>query len=213
MRNAAKILTYSQVVARLGAAAFRDEFVTRLTWRERWILAETELLGKTFSDATKDPHGPFSSLPELPAARAKLAEMDWQRNLISEWLDEHGVKVFRLKNGVGFVVRTQFEAAFARSFSKAALGNSSAPLSEDNSGVRLGRKPKWDWPGAMAAYAAHLAQDADGLPEKQAEAEKWVQEWFLENSGDDDAPPITEIRTRVAGPIYKASRKVGNSKK
>jgi hypothetical protein len=119
--------------------------------------------------------------------------------------------------GHAFVLKAQFEPAFAHSFSKTARGNSSAPLPEDKSSVdqtiRLGRKPKWDWPGAMAAYAAHLAKDANGLPEKQADAEKWVANWFVHNSDDRDAPPITEIRTRVVSRIYKASRKVGNSKK
>jgi hypothetical protein len=214
-RDYPEILNYRLALFRVGLAAFRNEFVTHLTWRERWILEETELFGKSFRDASRDPQRPFASHPELPAARAKLAYMEWQRKLISEWFDEHGVKVYSLKS-FACVIKAQFEPAFAHSFSKVARANSLAPLREENSNfghtARLGRKPKWDWPGAMAAYAAHLANDADGLPEKQAEAERWVANWFVQNSDERDAPPITEIRTRVAGPIYRASRKIGNSK-
>lgn len=77
---------------------------------------------------------------------------------------------------------------------------------------RRGRRPKWDWDGAKAHYAAHLASDPDGLPAIQADAEKWVADWFAK-SNKGDSPPITEIRQRVIQPIYAASRAVGNSKR
>jgi hypothetical protein len=101
MSDARKFINYLEVVARVGAAAFKDEFVTNLTWRERWILEETGLFGtpETFLNPAKDPKGPFASLPELPAARAKLAYFDWQRNRISDWLVTHGVQSFA-RNGL-----------------------------------------------------------------------------------------------------------------
>lgn len=89
-----------------------------------------------------------------------------------------------------------------------------APLlaTETQQAVKRGRRRKWDWDSAMAHYAAHLASDPDGLPDIQADAERWVADWFAKRS-NGDSPPITEIRQRVIQPIYAASRAVGNSKR
>jgi hypothetical protein len=75
---------------------------------------------------------------------------------------------------------------------------------------RTGRRPKWDWPGASAAFAAHLAQDPDGLPVIQADAERWVANWFSKTNGDE--PPIQEIRSRVVAPVYAAGRSQGGAR-
>lgn len=70
---------------------------------------------------------------------------------------------------------------------------------------RTGRRPKWDWDGAKAAFAAHLAVDPDGLPAIQADAETWVAEWFARgNSGS--TPAVSEIRSKVVSPVYQAAR-------
>jgi hypothetical protein len=70
---------------------------------------------------------------------------------------------------------------------------------------RTGRRPKWNWDGAKAAFAAYLALDPDGLPQIQADAERWVADWFA-NSNNGDSPPMQEIRSRVVAPVYGAAR-------
>jgi hypothetical protein len=223
MKNPQNFIEYPEVWTLLGQAMFKDEFVKGLSWRERWILEETGL--GTLEDGyqpEKEPVGPLLALPEVGAARAKLAFMYWQMNRVQDWLEKRGIQIVRV-NGIDMVDRAQFQKAWGRAIRpqmRAAwakgLRSDATPLPTDTARtdqmLHWRRIRKWDWVAAMAAYAAHLANDPDGLPKRQAAAEKWVQNWFIANSGHGDAPPITEIRTRVAAPIYDANRKTQNLK-
>jgi hypothetical protein len=203
---------------------FKDEFVKGLTWRERWILEETGLgtPENGYQPEKEAPLGPLRTLPEVGAARAKLAFMYWQMDRVHDWLEKHGIQMVML-NGIDMVDRSQFQKAMGdairpqiRAAWAKGLRSDAAALPTDavrtDHMVHWRRIRKWDWVAAMAAYAAHLANDPDGLPKTQAVAEKWVENWFIANSGHGDAPPITEIRTRVAKPIYDANRKARGAK-
>jgi hypothetical protein len=224
MKNPQKFIQYLEVWRLLGEAMFKDEFVNGLTWRERWILEETGFgtPENGYQPDKEAPVGPLLALPEVGAARAKLAFMYWQMNGVQDWLAERGIQIVTV-NGIDMVDRSQFQKAWGdatRRQMRAAwakgLRSKTVPLPSDpvraDQMVQWRRPRKWDWYAALAAYAAHLANDPDGLPKKQADAEKWVQKWFITNSGHGDAPPITEIRTRVAAPIYNADRKARNAK-
>jgi hypothetical protein len=66
-----------------------------------------------------------------------------------------------------------------------------------------GRPAQWDWAAALA-YLTVLADRPDGLPEKQAEAERLVAQWFAARS-DGESPTESAIRAHVA-PIYQLRR-------
>jgi hypothetical protein len=59
---------------------------------------------------------------------------------------------------------------------------------------RPGRKQKWDWDGAVAHLMA-IANTPDGLPETQADMERLVGDWFVDNF--DDSPAESTIREKV----------------
>ena len=83
--------------------------------------------------------------------------------------------------------------------------SSGAPTLTPGPERRRGRRPVWNWDGAKAAFAAFLARDPDGLPQIQADAERWVANWFAANN-NGDSPPISEIWLRVVAPVYGAAR-------
>lgn len=61
-----------------------------------------------------------------------------------------------------------------------------------------GRRPKWDWEGALAAVTA-IANGVDGLPiglGAQAEVERLLAEYFTAQSGG--APSESELRKRAS---------------
>lgn len=61
-----------------------------------------------------------------------------------------------------------------------------------------GRPPKWDWEGVLA-YVVSRAQQPDGLPTgpgAQAQLEKLMSDWFIEETGDAPAP--SQIRQRAS---------------
>jgi hypothetical protein len=57
-----------------------------------------------------------------------------------------------------------------------------------------GRKAIWDWEGAMV-HLLEIANLPDGLPETQAEIERTVADWFMDNFGDH--PAESTIREKV----------------
>ena len=62
-----------------------------------------------------------------------------------------------------------------------------------------GRPSEWNWKGALV-YLVTVANTPDGLPDKQADAERLVLKWFEDNYCDSPAP--SAIREHVS-PIYR----------
>ncbi len=58
-----------------------------------------------------------------------------------------------------------------------------------------GRKPKWDWDGAVG-HLLSVANTPDGLPESQAEIERLVAAWFRDTV--DAEPAESLIRNHVS---------------
>jgi hypothetical protein len=69
---------------------------------------------------------------------------------------------------------------------------------------RAGRAPDWDWEAALVNLMVMSADTPDGLPEKQAAAERLVAEWFA-NNNDGKSPAESGIRKHVS-PIYRLRR-------
>ncbi len=65
-----------------------------------------------------------------------------------------------------------------------------------------GRPRKWDWDEIFTEIVL-LANTPDGLPETQADLERWVAEKFIELCGDHPSP--SWIR-KMIGPIYQRIR-------
>lgn len=75
------------------------------------------------------------------------------------------------------------------------VATSDTPMRTPN---RIGRPPRWDWDGAMAAIVA-AAQHPDGLPigpGAQAMLERRIADWFTAQTGDAPAP--SQIRQRAS---------------
>ena len=54
-------------------------------------------------------------------------------------------------------------------------------------GRKRGRKPTWDWDGALLEMA-RLAPSAEKRPDKQSTMEGMVRDWFMSQKGDHPAP-------------------------
>jgi hypothetical protein len=76
------------------------------------------------------------------------------------------------------------------------------PTPENQTQIKRGRPPKWDWNWLMIEIVA-LANQPDGLPEKQSELEDWAAQLFQGNLGQE--PSGSLIRKKV-GPIYQRLR-------
>lgn len=72
------------------------------------------------------------------------------------------------------------------------------PLPQSN----RGRPRKWDWDRILAEVVL-LANTPDGLPNSQAELERFVMEHCQETYGHEPAPSL--IRQKIA-PIYQKLR-------
>lgn len=73
-------------------------------------------------------------------------------------------------------------------------------FSAENTALRrkIGRRPKWDWDGAMA-FVVSQAQTPDGLPTgagAQARIEEMIAKWFIDETGD--SPSTSQVRLRAA---------------
>jgi hypothetical protein len=71
--------------------------------------------------------------------------------------------------------------------------------------VRRGRPPRWDWETILSEIVI-LANTPDGLPEKQADLEKWVASRCLTLFGEE--PASSTIRRKV-GYLYQRLRQLG----
>ena len=60
---------------------------------------------------------------------------------------------------------------------------------------KLGRKPTWDWDGAIG-YLLSVANKPDGLPEGQSDIERLVADWFRQKV--DAEPSESRIREQVS---------------
>jgi len=70
---------------------------------------------------------------------------------------------------------------------------------------RQGRKAKYEWDEFYIEIA--VKADLDALPESQAELEKYMADWCLENWGEQ--PAVSTIRSKIS-PIYRHPRKINN---
>jgi hypothetical protein len=71
-----------------------------------------------------------------------------------------------------------------------------SPEEEPAKQSNRGRKPTWDWGGAVA-HLLSVANTPDGLPEVQADIERLVADWFRQTV--DDEPVESAIRKHVSG--------------
>ena len=69
---------------------------------------------------------------------------------------------------------------------------------------RVGRRAEWDWEEAFINLMVMVADTPDGLPKKQADAERFVAQYFADHN-DGESPAESAIRERV-GRIYKLRR-------
>lgn len=183
-------LSYEAALQRLGAALFPGEWIADITARELWLL---ESGGYFKQGLAVHPH---AAQPGYEEAKHRYEFMEWQRDAAADWMAAHGL-IAADDEEPQSVDAPAFEAAFARDFPPP--GTALAPLSPPRRG---GRPPTWDWEGAMIEIV-QLANRPDGLPEKQADLERHLAEWFARRTGSH--PVESEIRKRVAR-IYQAIR-------
>ena len=72
----------------------------------------------------------------------------------------------------------------------------------------MGRPPKYDWPAFMAQISA-IANQPDGLPEKQADLERMMLDWCSETWGE--TPANSAVREKVAL-VFSAIQRARKSK-
>jgi hypothetical protein len=72
---------------------------------------------------------------------------------------------------------------------------------------RGGRPPEYDW-DSFTMEIIRIANLPDGLPEKQADLVKQMQEWFSQRF--DAEPAESSVKTRISK-IYRYLREVKNS--
>jgi hypothetical protein len=159
---------------------------------------------------------PDPILPGSPATRAELSPAFWK---VAE-IGDYGTGWTLARRCVARANGQLFKDLRAKRIEALSewpvLPVSAAPMPEAHPSApqldpplppaKRGPRPKWDWPAAQAAFAAHLGRSPDGLPEVEAEAVRWVADWFSERNADGH-PHETEIRLRVTGPVYAAARR------
>jgi predicted DNA-binding transcriptional regulator AlpA len=205
MTEPLKFIRWNVARNRVGSAIFGEDYVSRIAWKEYWLLSATGMLG--FDDVLASEgqfgkyqagKGPFANHPELLAARSKQAFMYWQRLRIAKWFDRHKIAVHK-RDSFDEVEQRDFEPAFLRSFPPHIDGQED-PGESDPEGMRRGRPREWDWDGAYIEII-RIAQMPDGLPDVQARLVESIAEWFMRTVGDQ--PAESKVKERVSA-VYQA---------
>jgi hypothetical protein len=215
----ADFIDWFQASQQVGRAMFGNEYVARLTNRERFLLDVYGFLGQsddehtaTLDDTQLGKVHP-NDRPEFAPAWQQLRFMRWQDRAISEWLEDHDLIS---NNGAPFQIDGQkFSEAFAKAFPDQILNTTEKP--DPNAAIGRaaphagGRPPRWDW-DAMHRFVISIANTLDGLPEESSELTKMVEKWFVETTGDQ--PANSKIRDKVRAIYQNVERlKVETSRK
>ena len=125
-------------------------------------------------------------------------ELDW---VSGDFSFEDDSSLFEIR-GVAFNVRLDADNLPGLGNTNPADSQASLTLPDQNAGhAPTGRRPKWDWEGAIAHIVA-IANQVDGLeglsngPFRQADVEREISEWFVGHFGE--APATSEVRKRAS---------------
>jgi hypothetical protein len=205
-----------QASQQVGRALFGNEYVARLTIRERFLLDIYGFLGRsddehtaTLDDAQLGKVHP-NDRPEFAPAWQQLRFMRWQDRIVAEWLEDHDLIPV---GGEPFQIDGQkFSEAFAREFPDQKLDTTGKPDPDatiGRIGPHLGGAPrKWDW-DAMHRYVISIANTPDGLPDRP-KLTNMVEAWWgtiYPNGG----PANSKVRDKVRD-IYQALDEFEKSK-
>ncbi|APZ98706.1 hypothetical protein BWQ93_09525 [Sphingopyxis sp. QXT-31] len=141
--------------------------------------------------------------------------IDWNKgDLICDYIPERGERPDHLFHGIEDMLGTEYErntstAEFRGMFlpidkielllpTHRLIPSDQRALGPSPERRPIGRPPKWDWEGAMAAVGASAKERGllTGEPGTQAKIEAAMSEWFIEQTGD--APTISQIRGRAS---------------
>ena len=145
----------------------------------------------------------YSRIVRIPARL--LVELESEAEGEAYYLDERGFDCVLVEAAFLFSQFRNYDSQSETTGRQAPpynVADDSRRVSEDPVPVVRGRPPKWDWDWLMTEIIA-LANDPDGLPDKQADLESWAAELFLEKYGAE--PAVSLIRKKL-GPIYRRLR-------
>jgi hypothetical protein len=200
-----RTISLDNASVRIGEAKFGADWIGKLTERERWLIkryverrhqtpssilpGEITLVGP---GGPKIPVNDPKLASEVERARDRLEQMNDQYDEVYDWLEDRG-----FDTETPSLDLTQFERAFAATFSAAAkpmrartrliTGTERHPKPADNKPVsRPPSREKVFWPAARGAAVKWLIENGCPAPNdgNQAALERHVSEW-LENHGHE----------------------------
>lgn len=133
-----------------------------------------ELNGVAWDQARVDWDGNSFAIPDSRGYAIEISEIDVRRCELSMWIGEN-----------------EDQAGDASDRTQTSLPKS-----------RAGRNPKYDWDAFFAEIAVRA--DLDNLPDTQAELEKDMANWCLNEWGEQ--PSESTIRSKIS-PIYNHRRR------
>ena len=175
----------------LGKGPKSEQILKTLELKLRSLLSSEKLWGVGYIA----PVGPKDSPVIIPADKWQILKLDFETNIAAE---EH----------LSFSGVLIFEALETAQQNSAPISN--RDLVEDgqtqakNSG---GGPPKYDW-DAFYCEVVRIANTPDGLPEKRADLQRQMAEWFQDTYAME--PAESEIKKRVRR-IYQAASKEGEN--
>jgi hypothetical protein len=198
----------------VGRALFGADYIENLTYRERFLLEEYDLLGqddderaiaKVIGKATPGATSP-ADRPDYALviwAQQRLRFMRWQDRIVDNWIQDHGLECLVSDENLIQLDRQKFSAAFAKDFPDRTLEEGGKPNLAAAFG-RLGiggRKRKWDWDAMHRFVISLVADDADGLPVEPSKLTELCETWFVQTYGNQ--PDNSKVREKVKA-IYDA---------